>query len=235
MGYGSFGLRGGKTTGETFRARDDCQRQHRARSRENAMDDFQLNFYAGTLATQCDFAMLAARDVERVWTTSKLAWNGPRCEQQTDMLRQWYAVQGLLQALGNASKLLWPAPAGWLSNVRKDFALARGEALREKLRMNEREWKLSDRKFRNAFEHLDEWLDEWAADPERNRQIADMMSGMAAEQVGLPGNQQFRVLDPSTWTLFFLGDKFDLIEALDEVRDLRNRLENRFWPDLRRS
>lgn len=63
-----------------------------------------------------------------------------------DKIDIWSAIQSLLIAAGNVSKILWPS---------KEASALRGSILRELLDV-ENNNPLYDRKFRNLFEHYDE-------------------------------------------------------------------------------
>jgi len=68
-----------------------------------------------------------------------------------DKIEVWGAIQSILVAAGNISKILWPT-------ANKDKL--RGEKLRRILNLEENNL-LSDRKFRNHFEHYDSRLEEF--------------------------------------------------------------------------
>lgn len=68
-----------------------------------------------------------------------------------DGLEIWVSIQSILVAAGNVSKILWPS---WKPSE------VRGEMLRMLLNIDESNL-LSDRKFRNHFEHYDERIEDW--------------------------------------------------------------------------
>jgi hypothetical protein len=67
-----------------------------------------------------------------------------------DQIEVWSSIQSILVAAGNVSKILWP---------QKEYE-ARGERLRKLLKVTEDNL-LSDRKFRNHFEHYDDRIEKW--------------------------------------------------------------------------
>lgn len=73
--------------------------------------------------------------------------------------RIWAAIQALLVAAGNVSKVLFPAPNRRTRNLAPD----RGLDLRERLHIAD-DSVLADRQLRNAFEHFDERIEPWCSD-----------------------------------------------------------------------
>lgn len=68
-----------------------------------------------------------------------------------DNVEVWCSIQSILVAAGNVSKILWPPD--------KKYKL-RGERLRQMLKVQD-DNVLSDRKFRNHFEHYDSRIEDW--------------------------------------------------------------------------
>ena len=67
-----------------------------------------------------------------------------------DRIEVWCSIQSILVAAGNVSKILWPNPRHKV----------RGESLRHILNVANSNL-LSDRRFRNHFEHYDERIEDW--------------------------------------------------------------------------
>lgn len=67
-----------------------------------------------------------------------------------DHIEVWCSIQSILVSSGNVSKILWPSNKKYKS---------RGEKLRRVLRISDSHL-LSNRKFRNHFEHFDERVEE---------------------------------------------------------------------------
>lgn len=74
-----------------------------------------------------------------------------RLEAVSEQIEVWSSIQSILVAVANVSKILWP--------VREKY-YARGKQLRALLRIDDDNI-LSDRRFRNYFEHYDERIEEW--------------------------------------------------------------------------
>jgi hypothetical protein len=145
-------------------------------------------------------AKIAQRAAERLQATT----------DHLDELEVWCSIQSILVAAGNISKILWPS--------RKSSA-ARGERLRTLLNVDDRNL-LSDRKFRNHFEHYDERIEDWF---EENRSAVYMDSSIDSfESIwGRNPANLHRAYNPLTQTLAFRGESMDLaalLNVLDEIR-----------------
>lgn len=68
-----------------------------------------------------------------------------------DNVEVWCSIQSILVTAGNVSKILWPPE--------KEYKM-RGERLRQMLKVQDDNI-LSDRKFRNHFEHYDSRIEDW--------------------------------------------------------------------------
>ncbi len=131
-------------------------------------------------------------------------------EHGLDPIDIWSAVQSILIAAGNVSKILWPP---------RKTAAPRGATLRALLDVDNRN-PLSDRNFRNHFEHYDERIEDWF---EENRSAVYMDSRIDPfESIwGRNPANLHRGYDPSTQTLTFRGESMSLesiLRALDKIR-----------------
>lgn len=68
-----------------------------------------------------------------------------------DKIEVWCSIQSILVAAGNVSKILWPS---------SKKCKQRGERIRQILKI-ENDNPISDRRFRNHFEHYDERIEDW--------------------------------------------------------------------------
>jgi hypothetical protein len=152
-----------------------------------------LDVLRGEIRRQCGFALRAWADL-----TGALA--------QGDLDRLWYSVQALLVAAGNVSKLMWP-PSSRIPQ--------RGAELRRSLDVPE-DSILRPRAFRNHFEHFDERLEEWMLSSERHN-FADSNVMPPGAIVGLDPSDFLRNLDPTTLTLTFRGDSYELRPLVEEI------------------
>lgn len=125
-----------------------------------------------------------------------------------DKVEVWCSIQSILVAAGNVSKILWP-----LQKYK-----SRGERLRQMLNVNEDNL-LSDRKFRNYFEHYDERIDDWF-----NNQPSAVYTDLAMNPSlrRKAATSDHRGYNSFNNTLIFRGESLDLSEvlkALEEILD----------------
>jgi hypothetical protein len=132
---------------------------------------------------QCRFGLMAADDLQ-----SALAAG------ESDNLR--YAVQALLIAAGNVSKVLWPV---------KPASSARGEHLRRTLEVAD-DSPLANRDLRNHFEHFDERLEDWATSSARHNFVDSCIGNLKKMMGGVDATDCLRNLDPATMCLTFGGE-----------------------------
>lgn len=124
-----------------------------------------------------------------------------------DNVEVWCSIQSILVAAGNVSKILWPS--------RKEYK-SRGEKLRQMLNVNEDNL-LSDRKFRNRFEHYDELIDDWF----NNRSSAVYTDlSMNPSFRGPFATNDHRGYNSFNNTLIFRGESLDLNEVLNALEEI---------------
>lgn len=133
-------------------------------------------------------------------------------------LEYWAAVQALLGAAGNVSKLLWPPGRSDLGAVP-----GRGEQVRQLLAIPN-DSPLRDRTARDHAEHFDERLERWASRTVR-RDFVDMSAGpieRVASQ-GIEVGDIMRFLDIDRRKLYFAGEVFELNPLRAALRDAHDR------------
>ncbi len=125
-----------------------------------------------------------------------------------DHIEVWSSIQSILVAAANVSKILWP---------QKKYAI-RGERLRELLKVDDNNM-LSDRSFRNHFEHYDERIEDWF-----KKQSSAVYCDLAVDPFkSILGNfptNHHRAYDPLTQTLTFRDESFDLAAVLKELKEI---------------
>jgi hypothetical protein len=129
-----------------------------------------------------------------------------------DGLEIWVSIQSILGAAANVSKILWPS---------RESAKARGEKLRTLLGIDEHNL-LSDRKFRNHFEHYDERIEDWF---EKNGSAVYMdlsINPFGSIWGGNPPNLH-RGYNPLTQTLSFRGESVDMAALLNALEEIRHK------------
>lgn len=119
-----------------------------------------------------------------------------------DQLEAWCSIQSILVAAGNVSKILWP-----IKNK------LRGERLRKLLKVDADNI-LSNRKFRNYFEHYDEKIDEWFS-KRASGVYVDL--GMNPSFNGGSGGNTHRGYNSFDNTLLFRGEILDLNKVLQAL------------------
>lgn len=156
--------------------------------------------YRMELQTQCDYALFAVDEARKYI--------------KPDVRRFWYSLQGVLIAVANISKILWPV---------KKFE-DRGSELRDALGIAD-DSPLRSRKFRNHFEHYDERIQEWFDSP-RPPGFADFcIGGDDSFGGGLGKPHYMRNFNPQTTTLYFRGEHYKLEPVIAALLALRNQLE----------
>jgi len=123
-----------------------------------------------------------------------------------DKVEVWCSIQSILVAAGNVSKILWP----------NQKYKVRGERLRQILKL-ENDNPLSDRKFRNHFEHYDERIEDWF-----NNQTSAVYTDLAMNSSlrGTTASLDHRGYNSFNNTLIFRGESLDLgkvLKALEEI------------------
>ena len=167
-------------------------------TRENQRQAFARHLFLGEIEYQSQFAAKAA---ERLVT----------CDQR-DPIEIWSAVQSILIASANVSKILWPS--------REQFA-PRGAMLRALLDIDDSN-ALSDRTLRNHFEHYDERIDDWISSTHSSVYVDQIIGPPPGFLRQFPQNAQ-RGYDPSTQTVTFRGESLNLASMLRALDDIRQK------------
>lgn len=127
-----------------------------------------------------------------------------------DHVEIWCSIQSILVAAGNVSKLLWP---------NKRYKL-RGEYLRKLLKVEDSNI-LSDREFRNHFEHYDERVEEWFK-TQANGVYIDLSMNPSLREFG-ESRGDHRGYNSFNNTLVFRGTSLDLNEVLSALEDILDK------------
>lgn len=148
--------------------------------------------------------------ISEIVLQSKIAQRAAERLQAThdnfDKVEVWCSIQSILVAAGNVSKILWP-----LQKYK-----SRGERLRQMLNVNEDNL-LSDRTFRNYFEHYDERIDDWF-----NNQSSAVYTDLAMNPSlrGPMATNDHRGYNSSNNTLIFRGESLDLNKVLNAIEEI---------------
>ena len=152
----------------------------------------------GEIVTQSKFAEKAAEQLSN----------------SADPVEVWGSIQSTLVAVANVSKILWP--------VKKH--MARGKQLRELLGIDDDNL-LSDRTFRNHFEHYDERIEEWF---DSNNSAVYMDSRIDPFEPTPFSLSKFyhRSYSPTNQTLSFRNESINLAEVLAALAEIRKKCRN---------
>ena len=168
---------------------------------ERMTDNKKLNPLAemaliGEIVTQSKFAERAA----------------DRLAKSTDSVEVWGSIQSILVAAANVSKILWP--------VGKPY-MARGKYLRQLLGVDDNNL-LSDRTFRNHFEHYDERIEDWFDNNSSAVYMDSRIDPFEPTPWSLP---QFshRSYNPVRQTLTFRNESIDLAAVLSALAEIREK------------
>ncbi len=116
-------------------------------------------------------------------------------------------------AVGNISKIFWSPNHKYQK---------RGEELRKSLSIKD-DSPIKPRKFRNSFEHFDERLENWATSSKRHN-FVDSNIGPSNMIAGINPEDFLRNFDPTSWTLTFRGDKYELEQVIEAIYNLYPRV-----------
>jgi len=185
------------------------------------MDKMVLRIFQSEVEVQCNFAMMAFKDIEKALEAMERAVKRERNFMKEDMDHLWYSVQAFLVAAGNVSKLLWPI---------KEQHRKRGVELRESLSVRANS-PLEPRKFRNHFEHFDERLDDWATASEQKNFVDCNIVSIAG-----PGSGDcLRNFDPEKFAVTFRGDEYPLEPVISAIKEIHRKaseeFEKHFWEE----
>lgn len=127
-----------------------------------------------------------------------------------DNVETWCSIQSILVSGGNVSKILWPTYKKYQE---------RGERLRQILNVKDNN-PLSNREFRNHFEHYDSRIEDWFSKRSGGVYVDLAMNpsinGRELEKFHHRGYNSFNN------TLIFRGELLDLNEILNALEDLSN-------------
>jgi hypothetical protein len=129
-----------------------------------------------------------------------------------DRIETWCSIQTILVAAGNVSKILWP----------NEKYKVRGEKLRQLLNV-EKDNPLSNRKFRNHFEHYDERIEEYFQCNQQGAYIDLAMNPSLSS--GIFGDSDLtthRGYNSFNNTLVFRGEMLDLNAVLMALETVLN-------------
>ena len=152
----------------------------------------------GEIVMQSKFAAMAADQLAKA----------------SDPIAIWGSIQAILIAAANVSKILWPE--------QKDRR-ARGEHLRVLLGVDDHSL-LSDRTFRNHFEHYDERVEDWFSKSASSAYVDSEINTFPPSPFGLP-RVVHRGYNPDSQILSFRGESIDMAAVLAALADIREKCQ----------
>lgn len=165
------------------------------------MDIYHLRVFQNHARDQCKFIIASAQQLDAAMV-----------ERNFDHV--FFAIQNLLNAGANLSKLFWGSGG-------------RKATEREKLRASigvTNDSPLREVDMRNNFEHMDERIDRWWENS-KNHNIADRLIGPRNMIAGFEANEIFRWFNPTRADVIFWGDTFNLRAIVVEAQFILPRLE----------
>jgi hypothetical protein len=167
------------------------------------MDAILLTLFGNELRTQCEQVEVAREQLGIAM-------------QEKDVDAVWAALQNILVTAGNVSKLLWGSRAN-------DEKLASRKPLRDLAGVGD-DSPLRPRSVRNAFEHIDERIEDWFRETDKmvysSRCVGVSMAGSMVDDGEPVEVQHFGFFDPKTGILKFWNDAVsipDLLTAMDGI------------------
>lgn len=137
----------------------------------------------------------------------------------------WYYSQTFITYAANLSKLLWASRNKNEKNEefrkRKEFR----DSLRQVLGISDKSI-LKNKKLRNRFEHLDEDLDTFKSGIVMSKNFGSVtgLINIAGEDYDLSKEKQLRHYDQYTRTLYLYGEKMNLQELYNEIKELSEKV-----------
>jgi hypothetical protein len=136
---------------------------------------------------------------------------GKNLSDASSSVECWAAIQSILSASANISRILWPA------SRRK----ARGVYLRKLLRVEENHF-LADRCIRNSFEHYDERIEDWFEEHDTATYCDLVLEAQVPGSLMLP-RVSHRAYDQYTYELKFRDKSINIRELLLELEMLKEK------------
>ncbi len=146
-------------------------------------------------------------------TQSKFAAHAAgRLAESSDPIEMWSSIQSILVAAANVSKILWPA---------REPYKERGKQLRELIGVDDHDL-LSDRTFRNHFEHYDERIEDWFDGNDSAVYTDQRIDPLERGPFGLP-RLAHRSYNPVSQVLRFRDESIDLAAVLAALTEIREK------------
>jgi hypothetical protein len=169
------------------------------------MNIFKETVFIAEIALQSEIALRAGEQLQAT-------------KDNSDKIGVWSSIQSILIAAGNVSKILW----------NQKFKI-RAEELRRQLNVDENNI-LSNRRFRNKFEHYDEHIEEWFEDPPSEIHIDLAMN--PSMLFGQNLNKVHRGYNSFNNTLILGGKSLQLDSVLNALKEIKQNCSPYLPPPL---
>ncbi|MBQ0733896.1 hypothetical protein [Aquimarina celericrescens] len=130
-----------------------------------------------------------------------------------DHIGIWSAIQSILISSSNISKILWP----------KSKYAKRGQKLRKLLKIDSK-CVLRSRKFRNKFEHYDDFISDFFED-KNIYAYTDFVMNPSLQSFGLDCHRGYNSYNN---TLVIRGEILDLNSIIDTVKEIKLKCKSLF-------
>jgi len=151
--------------------------------------------------------------IGEIVTQTKIAEQAAdQLNRSSDTVEVWGSIQSILVSAANVSKILWPA--------RKQY-MDRGKQLRELLGVDDDNM-LSDRTFRNHFEHYDERIEDWFDCNKSSVYMDSRIDHFEPTLMSLP-RVYHRSYNPTSKILSFRNESIDLATVIATLVGIREK------------
>ncbi|MDY8137457.1 hypothetical protein [Aquimarina sp. 2201CG5-10] len=154
---------------------------------------------------------------EIIFQADLVSYANDRLKKSVDAFENigvWSAIQSILISSSNISKILWP----------KRKYEERGQELRDLMKIDS-ECVLKSRKFRNKFEHYDDFISDFFEDKVIHS-YCDFVMNPSLQSFGIESCH--RGYNSYNNTLLIQGEILDLNSIIDTVKEIRLKCKNLF-------
>ncbi|MDV3277874.1 MAG: hypothetical protein LYZ69_05345 [Nitrososphaerales archaeon] len=135
----------------------------------------------------------------------------------------WLRVHALLSTSSNVSHIIWPNPLKRRGSVATEKSLKRGRELQAFLRIKD-DNPLIARQVRNAFEHIDEQLDDWLPTVPEDIPLGWAISTYPPEDEPEDTKNAFRYVQVNSMDLRVAGATCNLEEIVQWIEGIIQRI-----------
>jgi hypothetical protein len=202
------------------------------REERTGMEDRERSIYLEEAATQCRFALNAILGLQNVLPrVGEAARAGNHALRQVLQDEVFRSIHSCLTHASNVSRIFWPAQPEMRARETHGHYVARCAEKPKNKRASELraavglpdEHYLKGRTLRDHLEHFDERLDSWRAESKDGSFVQDCI-GPRGAIVGIDEDDYMRWFDPTTGSMWFRGERYDLRELVAAIEDVLKRI-----------